>query len=219
MKLQFLGDSKDSFKWDYHDYLTCELKYPWLTVALMLTPDDAGTHGKTRAESFPARTPVLRFCRDLQKDRTVERLKTLPRYTGGGYELTLHRDGSRMTDRADYFAGFDATRVQVVFLDPDNGFEPEKAWDDKHIRYPDMARVLEQVSETSIVSAFHHFRRVPFPEDFTRIRARLGGGIHSTAIYWHSLMFVAVGSSEGAIEAVSVANEKYARTKPVKVIR
>lgn len=219
MKLQFLGDSKDSFKWDYHDYLTGELNYPCLTVALMLTPDDAGTHGKTKAESFPATTPVLRFCRDLQNDRTVERLKTLPRYTGGAYELILHREGSRMTDRADYFAGFDSTRAQVVFLDPDNGFEPEKSWGDEHIRYPDIARVLEQVSETSIVSVFHHFRRVSFPEDFAQIRARLGDAIHSTAIYWHSLMFVAVGRSERAIEAVAVANEKYARTKPVKVVR
>jgi hypothetical protein len=27
MKLQYLGDSKDSFKWDYHDWLASEMKF------------------------------------------------------------------------------------------------------------------------------------------------------------------------------------------------
>src|SRR5437762_1354866 len=77
VKLQYLGDSKDSFKWDYHDYLASELDYPWLNVAPMLTPDDGGNDGKTKAEWFPGRTPVLRFCRELQSSRTIERIKTL----------------------------------------------------------------------------------------------------------------------------------------------
>ena len=71
MKLQYLGDSKDSFEWDYHDYLASELKYPCLNVALMLTANDGGGDGRTKAESFPARTPVLRFCRDLQISRGI----------------------------------------------------------------------------------------------------------------------------------------------------
>jgi hypothetical protein len=33
MKVQLLGDSKDSFKWDYNDWLASELKVPCLTVA------------------------------------------------------------------------------------------------------------------------------------------------------------------------------------------
>lgn len=218
VKLQYLGDSKDSFKWDYHDYLASELKFPWLNVALMLTPDDGGNDGKTKAEWFPARTPILRFCRDLQGNRTVERIKTLPRNTGGAYEVTLHKDGRHLTNRAEYFSGFDSSREQIVFLDPDNGFEPEKSCDDKHVSYRDVATLLGQLSETSIVSAFHHFRRVSFPDDFARIRERLGTGCHSTAIYWHSLMFVAVGKSERSIQAVRTANTAYAKRYPVKVV-
>ena len=110
MKLQFLGDSKDSFKWDYHDYLASELKYAWLNVAVMLTPDVGGNHGKTKADCFPARTPILRFCRDLQSNRTLQRIKALPRYTGGSYEVTLHKDGCHLTNRADYFSGIDSSR-------------------------------------------------------------------------------------------------------------
>jgi len=40
MKLQYLGDSKDSFKWDYHDFLARGLGYSKFTIALMMTPDD-----------------------------------------------------------------------------------------------------------------------------------------------------------------------------------
>ena len=47
MKLQYLGDSKDSFKWDYHDFLVAELGYPLLNIALMMTPDDAGNDGQS----------------------------------------------------------------------------------------------------------------------------------------------------------------------------
>ena len=33
MKLQYLGDSKDSFKWDYHDVLSTHLDVETLVVA------------------------------------------------------------------------------------------------------------------------------------------------------------------------------------------
>jgi len=137
MKLQYLGDWKDSFKWDHHDFLVSELRYPLLNVVLMLTADDDGGHGRTKAESFPARTSVLTFCRDLQ-------------------------------DRRD---------DQMVFIDPDNGCR------EMHVGYRDIAQVLTQVNENSIVSVFHHFRRISFPEDYAQIKAGLNGTF-STAIYW-----------------------------------
>jgi hypothetical protein len=154
MKLQFLGDSKDSFKWDYHDFLASELKYPWLNVALMLTPDDAGNHGKTKPESFEARTPVLRFCRDLQSTRDIQRIKHLPKFTGGAYDVALHKNGAYLTNRADYFSGFESSRDQVVFLDPDNGFEPDGSCENRHVSYRDVSSILAQISEHSIVSVF-----------------------------------------------------------------
>ncbi len=218
VKRQYLGDSKDSFKWDYHDYLATELQYPQFTVALMLTPDDRGGNGNTKAECFPARTAVLRFCGELRRNRDIERIKELPVYTGAKCHVVLHKGASRPIDRADYFSGFDSARDQIVFADPDNGFEPEKTCDEKHIAYADVGSILAQLNEVSVLSVFHHFRRISFPVDFAGIRARLGNCRYSTAVYWHSLMFVAVATSKRTIARVVQTNQKYAIDHPVKII-
>jgi hypothetical protein len=55
MKRQYLGDSKDSFKWDYHDFMTRTLGFHYFQVVWMMTPDDKGSHGQTVPERFPAR--------------------------------------------------------------------------------------------------------------------------------------------------------------------
>ena len=67
MKLQFLGDAKDSFKWDYHDYLTDKLGFEVLNILLMMTPDDKTNHGKLKATLFPARKFVPRGMFQLLK--------------------------------------------------------------------------------------------------------------------------------------------------------
>jgi hypothetical protein len=219
MKLQYLGDSKDSFKWDYHDFLASALRFPRLHVVLMLTPDDEGTDGRSDPERFPARAPVLEFCRELRASRDISLLDGLPRRTGAPYRLTLHKGRTPFApgDRIDYFSGFDRAGEALVFLDPDNGFEPERSCTDKHVRFGEVARVLDQLSTDSVVSVFQHFRRVSFPDDLVRIRQRLGS-LHSTAIFWHSLMFVALGKSERAIARVAAANRDYARRAPVRVL-
>lgn len=105
-----------------------------------------------------------------------------------------------------------------MFIDPDNGFEPEKSCDEAHVAYRDVEHVLKQLSDTSFVSIFQIHRRVSFADDLARIRTRLRD-CRSTAVYWHSLMFVAVAKSETTIAAVMEANKTYARSRPVDVIR
>ena len=211
MKRQYLGDSKDSFKWDYHDYLMSELKYRYFNVALMLTPDDTTNEGKTKPESFKAKASILRFCNDLQEGcKVIEKIQKLPRYTGADYQVNFHKDEVIFTnkERMGYFAGFNADFDQIVLLDPDNGFEPEKSCRYKHVSYTDVARILEQVTQNSVVTVFQHFRRKSFPTDYERIKQRLGG-YPSTAIYWNSLMFVAISRSESVINKVKLINKKY----------
>jgi len=219
MKLQYLGDSKDSFKWDYHDFLVSELNYPLFNIALMMTPDDGGNDGKTPPSLFPARQEVIEFCQYLKENRSINSIKVLPQTTGASYQVKLHKNSMYITNsnRAEYFSGLNGAENQVLFLDPDNGFEPEKSINDKHVSYSDISRILEQVSENTVVSIFQHHRRKSFPDDFARIKQRLKSGC-ATAIYWHSLMFVAISKSEKTIMQVASVNKKYAATNPVTVI-
>ena len=217
MKLQYLGDSKDSFKWDYHDFLTATMGYPLLNIALMMTPDDGGNDGKSHPTLFPARSQVIDFCHLLRASRSIEAIKTLPVKTGSSYKINLHNSGTHFFDRRIYFSNLNGLENQVLFLDPDNGFEPEKSRNEKHVAYRDITHILEQVPEESIVSVFQHHRRKCFPDDFARIKERLEFGF-STAIYWQSLMFVQITKSEIALEKVFEINKLYSTANPVKII-
>lgn len=219
MKLQYLGDSKDSFKWDCHDYLVSELHYPLFNVVLMMTPDDGGNDGKSPPSLFPARKEIIDFCHDLRVSRSIETIKILPVKSGASYGVSFHKNSLHINNRnrSEYFSGFSNRDHQLVFLDPDNGFEPKNSCTEKHVKYKDIASILDQLSGESVISVFQHHRRISFPTDFANIKERLGSG-YSTAIYWHSLMFASISKSEGAINRVISANNKYAIINPVKVI-
>lgn len=185
----------------------------------MMRPDGKkNTHGGMEPEKFPARNCIIGFCNELRGSRDPQRIRDLPQATGAAYRVLLHRGDTLLTKdgRSDYFADFDADYDQLVFLDPDNGFEPKKCTE-QHVRYGEVAQVLDQVTEDSIVSVFQHFRYVRFVDDFAAIRERLGG-CHSTAIYWSGLIFVAAARSRQVIERVRDANRKFAEDNPVRVI-
>lgn len=220
MKLQYLGDSRDSFKWDYHDYLTREMGYPLFNVALMMTPDDNTKDGSTKPHSYQSSGEIIDFCRDLKKCKDIELIKQLPSRSGSTYQVALHKNAAEITNknRAEYFSDINGECKQVFFLDPDNGFEPEKKCSAKHVLYSDVERILKQISEQSVISVFQYFRRKSFVIDFARIRQRLISG-HATAIYWHSLMFVAISKSEETIDKVRSVNQEYSQVRPVNTIQ
>jgi len=219
MKRQYLGDSKDSFKWDYHDYMVSELGYPVFNIALMMTPDDESNDGNQNPSLFPARKEIIEFCHNLRETRTIETIKTLPLQTNSSYKVLFHKGDNYIDqrNRNEYFSNIENNEDQLFFIDPDNGFEPERSFNEKHVKYMDVSTVLEQLSNESVISIFQHFRRISFPDDFSRIRERIEHG-YSTAIYWHSLMFVAISKSEKAIHRIISANKKYIKSNPVKII-
>lgn len=219
MKLQYLGDSKDSFKWDYHDHLVRALGYRELTIAWYMTPDDGGTHGGMAPELFPARPEVLQLCHDLRANRDPALLSGLPMRTDAAYAVGFHQtgDNSLHTDSSAFFKGCSVSGDEVFFLDPDNGFEPERSSSDRHVRYADLERLMRASAPEAVVTIFQHHRRKKFPEDFARIRERLVSG-HSCALYWHSLMFVCVSNSAQAIARVRDINRSYASGRPVSAL-
>ncbi|MEK7365547.1 MAG: hypothetical protein AABZ68_02555 [Candidatus Deferrimicrobiota bacterium] len=219
MKRQYLGDSKDSFKWDYLHFLVETLGYSQLKIAWMMTPDDDGPDGKTPPDLFPARPEILRFCNNLRSTRDPALLSGLPTTTGARYAVSLHNPDENLNgaNRDSYFSGIESGPDQVLFLDPDNGFEPECSFSKKHVLYSDVGRIIKTISSESVVTVFQHHRRKKFPDDFARIRERLQSG-YSAAIYWHSLMLVSVSSSPAIINRVCKVNLEYAKRRPVEVL-
>ncbi|MDP1709174.1 MAG: hypothetical protein Q8L89_08960 [Gammaproteobacteria bacterium] len=219
MKRQYLGDSKDSFKWDYHHYLVEALGYSHLKIAWMMTPDDNGPDGNTAPELFPARQEILNFCNHLRSSRDPGLVLGLPATTGAQYKVSFHEPNEALNGNShnSFFAGIETSQDQVIFLDPDNGFEPERSSSDKHVRYSDLDRLIKSISPYTVVTVFQHHRRKKFPDDFARIRERLLSG-YSTAIYWHSLMFVSVSSSPKTIHRVRKINREYEKHHPVKIL-
>ena len=217
MKLQYLGDSKDSFKWDYHDFLTSSLKHSLLNIALMMTPDDGSNEGKSHPSRFPAREEIIDFCHRLRSTRSIEFIRELPVKTRGSYKVEFHNSNTYFENRYEYFTKLNSVEKQVLLLDPDNGFEPEKSLSEKHVSYQDIFNILQQIPTESVVSVFQHHRRILFPNDYARIKERIDFGF-STAIYWHSLMFVLISKSESILTRVVNLNRKFARRYPVNVI-
>jgi hypothetical protein len=222
MKRQFLGDSKDSFKWDYHDYLTTALRYPLLNIILMLTRDDNSIQGKTEPHLFPARKKVIEFCHDLKKQRDFQMLRELPSRTGATYNVELHKDETYFTHetRKQYFADISSEVRQVLLFDADNGFEPKKS-NEKHMSYLDVEAILKQLSEEAVVSVFQHFRFIPYERDFAQIKERLGK-CYCTAIYWHSqrsgIMFVSITKTKEMINKVLSINRQYSQDYPITLL-
>jgi hypothetical protein len=222
MKIQYLGDSKDSFKWDYHDYLTHSLGFELLNILLMLTPDDETNEGNTKPDLFPARNEIIGFCKKLRAQRDISIIESLPSETGASYKVNLHKPETDIKkNRKEYYLELTNNIVQFVFLDPDNGFEPEKRYNEKHVRYSELSEILGQLSENSVISVFQHFRRIKFTDDFTRIKEKILSvmpSAHVTAIYWHQLMFVLIGKSENIIQKVRHLNREYSLMYPVEII-
>ncbi len=240
MKLQFLGDSRDSFKWDYHDYLPRSLDYPLLNIAFMMTPDDNKKMGETKPELFSASKEIIKFCKYLRKEKDRRELREkfkqgyfeevsieleelisqLSKRTESKYSVDLHKGAHLFTNNINnrnvYFSNIRKDDRQVLFLDPDNGFEPKCNHSNKHILYSDIINILEQVSEEIVLSVFQYFRRIPFSDDFNDIERRIKKQskykIHATAIYTHSVMFVVASKSKDIIDKVRAINEKYPRS-------
>jgi hypothetical protein len=133
--------------------------------------------------------------------------------------VNIHNQGQYFSNRnrSEYFGNLSCDSSELLFLDPDNGFEPEKSCGEKHVTYKEVDDLLCKLKPQGVISVFHHFRRIPFEKDFKRIKERLVG-CHATAIYWHSLMFVAVSKSIEAISYVINANRNYSECYPVKMI-
>ena len=241
MKLQYLGDSKDAFKWDYLDFLVKNLnidsKEYKLLVVPMLTKSDGTGQGGTHPSEFLSVKGVQEFCLHLRDKQELKEIKRLPFYTKNDYKVCIHKEqfheeGNwfvKFDDyRQKYFAGIGQDGNAVMFLDPDNGFEtkrPENT-NEQHVKYSDIKNIYNVAKKDDIIVVFQHaFRKYcPFPEHYQEILERLEKKevkSHTAAMFWgNKVMFVVIGKTKGQINQVHKINESYQKLpRPVEVIR
>jgi len=214
MKIQFLGDARDAFKWEYQDHLVKCLGYPVLQIVPMLTADDGSNDGKTHPTQFPADPVFHNFCLQLRQSRSLEDLYDLPSLTDADYRVALHRPDEPFTDgsRGSYFSGIASESDQVVFVDPDTGFEP-KWGNETHVGYSDIEATLDQVTDDAVVSVYQHHRQgISWPDIVADIRGHYPAD-QCAVIYGYSVMFVTISKSPSVIESVAEANAGYAATR------
>lgn len=220
MKTQYLGDAKDSFKWDYHSHLTSSISAELLVVPMM-TKSDKTKQGNLPPEKFPADNEIISFCHKLRNYRDVRLLEEIPGKNGNLLKIEIAHPTHffRHDNRDNYFRAITFGSNQVIFLDPDNGFEPEKSCGAQHISFNEIHHIAKNMDNRSVISVFHHFRRVSFPEDYTNIVKKLNG-LHYTALYWNPhLMFVQIAKERSVIDRVIESNVQYLNPiKPVKML-
>ena len=245
MKLQYLGDSKDAFKWDYLDFLVKSLnkgsKEYKLLVVPMLTDYDKTKQGQTDPSEFSSSKEVQEFCLHLRNKRELKEIKKLPFYTKGSYKVCIHKE--RFHEEGNWFVNNDSFRrtyfpniseegKTVLFLDPDKGLETKRPrnTNEQHVKYCDIKNIYNVAKKDDIIVVFQHALRkhCPFPEHYQEILKRLEKKevkSHTAAIFWgNKVMFVVIGKSKERIDQVEKINACYANHdyicsgRPVKFI-
>ena len=166
MRLQFLGDLRDAYKWDLLHWICTESNPPFsqLTIIPMLNPDDPdSTHGQTSPENFNCRPAVLRFLHSLREEpRQIERLKDLGNLGGlDAFGVRLYNPNGFISsgwNRAHYWDGLKRIILQnsLVFVDPDTGFETKTQAGEKHLRFGETLYLLNQLDDRSCLAIFQY---------------------------------------------------------------
>jgi hypothetical protein len=200
VKLQYLGDSRDAFKWDLLHWLCtrAEPAFARLLFVPLLTPDDAVLRdGRTPHAWFPCRPLIRPFVAGLAAaPRSLQRVAALGGLEDGhALEVTVAQadafveEGAR---RASYWDWCHPERYAdtLVFLDPDNGFETRTQRGPKWVRHAEVKWLLERLPETSAVAVYQHRPRRRWEELFADLAARLDYAPNMQAVYEANLAFL-----------------------------
>jgi hypothetical protein len=168
MKNQYFGDARDYFKYDLLDRLASDLpQVRTLALLWMLTGPDGKNHGQVAFVPDPELPELTRFFHERLDPRDDHRCRVseMPLYFARRpFETYSYRD-----DREDfapwtrdaYFRDLpeQVLRDAVVFFDPDNGMEPKNTTA-AHLRFDELAGVLDRMGESSVAVVFQFQRRV-----------------------------------------------------------
>jgi hypothetical protein len=223
VKLQYLGDSRDAFKWDLLHWLCTESIPPFRRLAFipLLTPDDPDPRdGRTPHHWFSCRPFVRSFLDSLRSDRaTLATITTLGAADGSDrFEVTIP-PGLRFLDsglgRAGYWQGWDSSQLPnaLAFLDPDNGFETRTRRGRKWLQHRELAGLIPALRPQGAAVVYQQRPRAPWDRVLGELAPKLGYANFAVAALEPNLAFIVLGEAS-AERRIVPAVESYARNHP-----
>jgi len=218
MKLQYLGDYRDAFKWDLLHWL-CSTAGNEVTSLLFvphLTPDDPNPRdGKIPYDRFLARQKVQQFVASLKNSsrglRAIMDLGSLDptmQFSVSNHAPDRYIEPGRR--QPEYWRGIDHPSKSVVFLDPDNGFETKTYKGIKWIRHGEVKSLIENIPQSSATVVYQHRLHRKWENVFGKLSRHLQYAGHASATYDSSLAFIIIGNAGPAARRLSQAAKCYA---------
>lgn len=226
MKLQYLGDSRDAFKWDLLHYLCAKSRpaFRELVFIPLLTPDIPGLReGNTPHAWFECRPHISRFVASLgEQPRTLDKVAEIgAAETECRFAVTVAGAGRFLGSgkhRADYWEGFDPKRFKnsVFFYDPDTGIETDTQHGTKWLRHAEIRSHLQQYTDDSISVVYQHrWQRRKWEYVFDYFKSRIDYSSSLIVVYEANLAFFVMAKHAEAEKRMSLAISDYAAENPI----
>jgi hypothetical protein len=228
MKLQYLGDARDAFKWDLLHWLCTASTFTNLIFVPLLTPDLEGSgEGLIPHHRFKCRDIIRPFLDSLKEEpRSLDRISALgsldPSRQFRVSVIAPQRVIGTGFKRRDYWTDFDPSTLEnsVVFFDPDNGYETKTRYQTKKpigpkwIGHDELRNLFTHLPATSIAVVYQHKPHRKWSDLFRDLTENLVY-VHTAVVAHESdLAFVAMAGNADTGKAITTAMHEYARRNP-----
>ncbi len=218
MKLQYLGDARDAFKWDLLYWICTTSSFSKLVFVPLLTPDREGSNeGLTPHHRFKCEDFIRPFLDSLKEEpRTLNRIAALgtanPEKQFQVSVFAPERFIGAGTKRREYWSDFDASTLEnsIVFFDPDTGYETKTRHGPKWIRQGELKNLFARLPETSMALVYQHRHRCPWVYQFAKLTQNLAYVHTAIAAHEPNLAFVAMAGNATSGKEITQAMKEYA---------
>lgn len=227
MKLQYLGDARDAFKWDLLHWICTKSSpsFDRLIFVPMLTPDgEKPNEGNIHHSRFECRNFIRTFADFLrQEPRSINRISTLGAIQNNKaeFQTTIFLPETHIQEgplRSNYWQSFYPEKYtnSIVFFDPDNGFETKTQKGTKWIGHEELHKFLSILPETSAMVIYQHRPRRTWDDLFADLKSKLETYSHTAiAAYESDIALIAIAKVDSTANRIVNSISSYAEQHPV----
>lgn len=222
MKLQYLGDARDAFKWDILHWICTESDHSFSNLVFipMLTPDGENPNeGNVHHSRFRCRDFIRPFIESLrQEPRFLNRITGLanvanahkPQFATAIFAHDRYIGTGNL--RNEYWEDFkpETCKNSIVFFDPDNGFEARTQNGTKWIRHDELKLCLSDLPDDSAIMVYQHRPRRIWGDLFAELKDKLDYADTAIAAYESDIAFVAITKNKMTGDRISKLINAYA---------